>query len=322
MSTVGKNDQGIDNYLDVEDWPADKVVLIKDLYKLIRHVIGLGAGGGGGTSITNGSGAPSGGSDGDYYIDYDAGSIYYKSAGTWGTILESLIKSIYDPAGLAAQINVIDIAENVNGLMTRLANQATPGQIVPGQKYLADNGGILQLPSGISYVRVTGTYITAGAKGFSNVAEAWVTALGKFVPCDYDVFSNELSLNTLTKKVSFTAAQIKNGNTVPLVLLPAIPDMIACIETLNAIYYPNSEAFDNAYDLNIYYNGTGQTLFKSILFFSPVAPANSCVFKSLTESLVQDTFIPEQSIICFMDGDSTTGDGTIDFYLTYKYVII
>ena len=96
--------------------------------------------------------------------------------------------AVYDPAGYAAQVTVVDIQRTLNQAQALLASSGAA--ITAGQGYIIDNGGVLQLPTGISLMRVVGINLPAGAKGFSANAQAYVTALSTYVPCTYDVATN------------------------------------------------------------------------------------------------------------------------------------
>ena len=83
-----------------------------------------------------------------------------------------------------------DIQTNINAAQALLASSGSA--ITAGQGYIIDNGGVAQLPTGISLMRVVGINLPAGAKGFSPNAEAYITALATYVPCTYDVGTNKI----------------------------------------------------------------------------------------------------------------------------------
>lgn len=85
-------------------------------------------------------------------------------------------------------ISLRDIQQTLNQAQALLASSGSA--ITAGQGYIIDNGGVAQLPTGISFIRVTGINLPAGAKGFSPNAEAYITALSTYVPCTYDVATN------------------------------------------------------------------------------------------------------------------------------------
>ena len=86
---------------------------------------------------------------------------------------------------------VVDIQRTLNQAQALLASSGAA--ITAGQGYIIDNGGVAQLPTGISLIRVIGIDLPAGVKGFSPNAEAYVTAIGSWVPCTYDVGTNTIS---------------------------------------------------------------------------------------------------------------------------------
>ena len=71
-----------------EDLKDDKILQNVTLERLwwyfeqIKDITGSG-----GSGFTNGNGAPSGGADGDYYIQTDGKAIWYNNSGVWGVVL-------------------------------------------------------------------------------------------------------------------------------------------------------------------------------------------------------------------------------------------
>ena len=88
----------------------------------------------------------------------------------------------------AVNIALRDIQRTLNQAQALLASSGAA--ITAGQGYIIDNGGVLQLPTGISLMRVRGINLPAGAKGFDPNAEAYITALATWVDCTYDVANN------------------------------------------------------------------------------------------------------------------------------------
>lgn len=88
----------------------------------------------------------------------------------------------------AVNIALRDIQRTLNQAQALLASSGAA--ITAGQGYIIDNGGVLQLPTGISLMRVRGINLPAGVKGFSANAQAYVTALSTWVDCSYDVANN------------------------------------------------------------------------------------------------------------------------------------
>ena len=91
----------------------------------------------------------------------------------------------------AVNIALRDIQRTLNQAQALLASSGSA--ITAGQGYIIDNGGVAQLPTGISLMRVVGIDLPAGAKGFSPNAEAYITALATWVRCSYDVATNDIS---------------------------------------------------------------------------------------------------------------------------------
>lgn len=63
--------------------------------------------------------------------------------------------------------------------------------------------GTTSLPTGIHHVLTKIIFNPSNQYRFDNVGEAWVTALGRYVPCTYDVVSNEIHYS-LTATILFT----------------------------------------------------------------------------------------------------------------------
>lgn len=118
----------------------------------------------------------------------------------------------YDPAGYESQVTVKDIQRTLNQAQALLASSGSA--ITAGQGYIIDNGGVLQLPTGISLLRVRGINLPAGAKGFDPVAEAYITALATYVPCTYDVGTNKVSIKVIVYAINLTQTAGGTVNTV------------------------------------------------------------------------------------------------------------
>ncbi len=69
----------------------------------------------------------------------------------------------------------------------------TGSSIVTGQGYIFDNVGSGGTPTGIKFIRIRGIDLLSGNKGFSDVAEAYITTLDTWVPCRYNVTTNVIS---------------------------------------------------------------------------------------------------------------------------------
>tara|TARA_R110000868_G_scaffold14414_2_gene67075 strand:+ start:68031 stop:68804 length:774 start_codon:yes stop_codon:yes gene_type:complete len=126
--------------------------------------------GGGGSTITYGPlNPPTGGSNGDYYISSELGiNIWLKDSGSW-SLLFSLETTNIDLDSLTTSV-------------------------YQNQYYNIVSGPTTFLPGGVSAVRVQAlSNDTADTPGvFDNNAEAFVTAVGQYVPCTYDVANNTL----------------------------------------------------------------------------------------------------------------------------------
>jgi hypothetical protein len=92
-------------------------------------------------------------------------------------------------------ISLRDIQRTLNQAQALLASSGAA--ITAGQGYIIDNGGVAQLPTGISLMRVVGINLPSGVKGFSPNAEAYLTTLSRYVPCTYDVATNTAQFDYL-----------------------------------------------------------------------------------------------------------------------------
>ncbi len=153
-----------------EDLKGDKIlqnVILERLWYYLEPIKDIT--GGGGASITNGTADPTGGADGDYYIQTTvANQIWYNNLGTWSIILS---------------LNPISVKQSDAGTMLF----GVPFPIIDGQEYIITNLGI----TGIDHIRTVG--VNLGGLTFKNNCEAYVTDLGVYVPCTYDVASNKIS---------------------------------------------------------------------------------------------------------------------------------
>ena len=95
----------------------------------------------------------------------------------------------------AVNIALRDIQRTLNQAQALLASSGSA--ITAGQGYIIDNGGVAQLPTGISLMRVVGINLPSGVKGFSANAEAYLTTLSRYVPCRYDVATNTAQFDYL-----------------------------------------------------------------------------------------------------------------------------
>jgi len=87
-----------------------------------------------------------------------------------------------------------DIQTTRNACIALLATGGGTGSsIVTGQGYIFDSAGAGGTPPGTSFIRIRGIDLPSGDKGFSDVAEAYVTVLDKWFDCDYNVVTGEIS---------------------------------------------------------------------------------------------------------------------------------
>ena len=146
-----------------DDKGFENVTVEKLFYYLnkIKDIIGSGA------SITNGSTVPTGGADGDYYIQTTiANQIWYNNAGVWSIILS------FSP---------------ITADYLTLAQLGADSEVIEGQVYKYVDAGFL--PASIGHILLTGS----GTQTYNNIGQAYVTAIGKYVECDYDLATNDIS---------------------------------------------------------------------------------------------------------------------------------
>lgn len=91
-----------------------------------------------------------------------------------------------------------DIQTTRNACIALLATGTNTGaDITTGQGYVFDNGGAGGTPTGTTFIRIRGVDLPSGVKGFSDEAEAYITALGVWVRCTYNVTSNTAKFDYL-----------------------------------------------------------------------------------------------------------------------------
>jgi hypothetical protein len=161
-------------------------------FELIGDITGSG-----GANFSYGSGAPSGGVDGDYYIRTDATQIWYNNGGTWQVTLSLT----------PLQITGDEFAALV----------AAPAGIIDGQVYhvVPDGGDTFALP-----LSITDLYITGSPTAFMSGALAGIALTGRYefvtyYTSDNTVFQN--SVATLTVDLAqayFTGNDIQNSSVI------------------------------------------------------------------------------------------------------------
>lgn len=155
-----------------EDLKGDKIlqnVILERLWYYLEPIKDIA--GSGGASITNGAADPTGGADGDYYIQTTrANQIWYNNLGTWSIILS---------------LNPISVEQSYAGNM----EAGIPFYPFYGQIYKITNLGI----TGIDHILSTGVKNPSNAQLFDRDCKAWVTSLDRYVTCTYDVANNKIS---------------------------------------------------------------------------------------------------------------------------------
>lgn len=76
--------------------------------------------------------------------------------------------------------------------------------VVEGQSYIIQGSVGNPLPTGIGKVRTVGVF--TGTNTFNSHCEAYITALDKYVPCNYDVATNKLSCVLVTEGIFYGGA--------------------------------------------------------------------------------------------------------------------
>lgn len=154
-----------------EDLKGDKIlqnVILERLWYYLEPIKDIT---GGGASITNGTADPTGGADGDYYIQTTvANQIWYNNLGTWSIILS---------------LNPVSVEQSEAGNM----EAGIPFYPFYGQIYKITNLGI----TGIDHILSTGVKNPSNALLFDRDCKAWVTSLDRYVTCTYDVATNKIN---------------------------------------------------------------------------------------------------------------------------------
>lgn len=161
-------------------------------FEVIKDITGSG-----GANFSYGTGEPSGGSDGDYYIRTDALQIWYNNGGTWEVVLSPTPISLTGDQFKA----LID----------------APSGIINGQLYdvTQDGGDAYQLP-----VSITGMYVTGGNNQFLSGVLAKITLTGKleyatYYTSDNDIFQNSIATMSVDlAQAYFTGNDIQNSTVI------------------------------------------------------------------------------------------------------------
>ena len=115
--------------------------------------------------------------------------------------------SAEDPAGALTGAELVRIVQSGSNKKATVAQFKTPLTVtqsdagtmlagvpsfpIDGQTYLITNLGI----TGVDHIRTVGMvdYSNPGFYKFNNNCEAYITSLGQYVQCDYDLASNDIS---------------------------------------------------------------------------------------------------------------------------------
>jgi len=101
-------------------------------------------------------------------------------------------KIYYDPLGFETSVLFTVQEITVETAQLSLSSPGTFQFTLEGQKVKIESG-TTTLPTGIGHIITTVTLSDALVYGYSQVAQAYVTALGVYVPCTYDVVTNAIS---------------------------------------------------------------------------------------------------------------------------------
>lgn len=116
------------------------------------------------------------------FFDYLLGKIRVKDTDSGGSGSGDMTKAVYDPAGINEQLLGIPITVD----FLTLAQLGADSEVIEGQVYKYVDAGFL--PASIDHILLTGS----GTQTYNNIGQAYVTAIGKYVQCDYDLASNTI----------------------------------------------------------------------------------------------------------------------------------
>jgi hypothetical protein len=287
---------------DLEDDKIQQNVILERLWYYLEPIKDIT--GSGGSGFTYGNGVPTGGVDGDYYIQTDATSIWYNNSGTWALVLS--------PTPIT--LDQSDAQAMLAGI---------PAFPIDGQVYLITNLAI----AGVDHIRTVGMvdYANPGFYKFNNNCEAYVTALGVYVPCTYDLATNKVRLQIRGYKTSLTTDQIKNlyvGGTyievVPAFGANTFTDVkhISAYLNIPSAAYNNSVGFFFSYDPdqgNILFDNPNNILGSGGEFFIQFQQQ----FNSLDNVLINTPLY----VFDFATSiPSTTGSGSADIYIDFDVI--
>ncbi len=127
-----------------------------------------------------------------------------------------------------------------------------------------------------------------------------------------------------TLKVSLTAAQIKTGNSLPIEILPALTGGKIYGDFQGyARYNEGAEPFDAATSLAIIQTSNiGNFPIENLLLFDGMDVDGISIGLPSIQNPAGYKLLENDSISALIDADSTTGDGTIDIYLSYRIITL
>jgi len=192
-----------------------------------------------------------------------------------------------------------------------------PAYPVDGQVYLLTSLGI----TGVDHIRTVGIVDANTADFvFNNNCEAYLDGLGIYVPCTYDVVTNDLTLSEISKKIIIPSASVQSMGTTPVMLIQHIGGWRADITSFVARNIIGGTPFDLTLDLSVAYSGLlAPPLFLMVNFFA----ADLTVKLISTTATSGSLELLGEDIVAFESNgfDSSVGDGSVEINLTYKYII-
>lgn len=103
-----------------------------------------------------------------------------------------MTKAVYDVADQQMQVIVTPYFNIKATMSVDTAMVFDQSNLIEGQTYVITNDGATQLPTGIGRVTLKAVTQDAGVIQWDDNAEAWVSGLGRYVPCRYDVATNTI----------------------------------------------------------------------------------------------------------------------------------
>lgn len=164
-----------------------------------------------------------------------------------------MVAATYDPAGLASQLLAVPVVMTVDD-----AQAFDIGNFgVTGQEYEIVKGGT-DLPTGVKIV-VMRCIDLDGVKGWDTNGYAFLTSMGKYYPCKYDIYTNKIEVALTT-----TMVVSQSGTSAPTVTV-VLDDLVG---------YTWTPSYSAVGSYGVVPSGTLSTSFnKIILETSGVVPA-------------------------------------------------